>query len=282
MPIRRKGYYSWQGEFKSSYIKWLPIFYKGIRNVFKKKYSKLLFSFAATPFLTFLLAVYASTKPEFKILTNLVKQISTDAQLLKTFYSNGFTFFCLILLSLFSGSELISRDMKLKSFTLYFSRPLNKRDYLKGKYSIVLFYLLLFSLVPGILLMVAKIIFSGNFSIPFHVFLAALIFPAMVSVFLASFILMMSSLSTNSKLVTIMFFTTYLVSDIVAEILAKAFDKSHFLLFSLEENISQFGAFLFGVNSDFSSPAWLSGLIIIALTIIFIFILLLRLRRADV
>ncbi|HLP47697.1 MAG TPA: hypothetical protein VK469_17260, partial [Candidatus Kapabacteria bacterium] len=152
MPIREKGYYNWEGQLKTSPNRWMPIFIHGIKSVFKKKFSKLLFTLCASTFLIFLIAVYVSTKPELKMLSQLVKEIQSDALLFNTYYTNPFLLFMMVTLSLFAGSELISGDLKYKSFIFYLSRPLSRSDYVKGKSAIVLFYLLAFTLVPGLLL----------------------------------------------------------------------------------------------------------------------------------
>ena len=248
MPIREKGYYSWDGKLKEKGIKWLPIFFNGIKSVFRKKKSKLLFAYTTFPFVVFLIAVYVSTKPELKMFTRLVRQIQSDALLFQAFYTFGPLLFGMVLLALFAGAELISGDMKFKSFTLYLSRPLSKLDYLKGKFSIVLFYLLLFSLAPGILLIVAKIIFTGEFSVPFYIIFAAVVFPVIVSFFLASMILMFSSLSENVKFVYIMFIAFYLVTNSIAGIFGETLRNDNFYFFSIERNIKQFGSFIFNTK----------------------------------
>ena len=159
MDIREKGYRHWEGELQSSHFNWLPITLNGVKTVFKKKYAKLIFSLSASTFFVFLAAVYVSTKPELKILSELVRLLKSDAELFKTFYANGFLIFMLVILSIFSGADLISADLKFKAFPLYFARPLSRGDYLTGKFSIVLFYLLSFTLVPGILLLLFKMLF---------------------------------------------------------------------------------------------------------------------------
>lgn len=282
MPIREKGYYSWEGKLKEGGIKWLPIFFNGIKSVFRKKKSKLLFAFTTFPFIVFLIAVYAATKPELRMFTRLVRQISTDALLFHSFYTFGPLMFGMVILSLFAGAELISGDLKFKSFTLYLSRPLSKLDYIKGKFSIVLFYLLLFSLVPGILLIIAKIVFTGEFSVSINVILAAVVFPLIISFFMASWVLMFSSLSANVKFVYIMFFAFYFVSNTLAAVFGETFRNDNFYLFSIERNIKQFGSYVFNTKPDFNAPAWLSGVVLISVTVIFFFVLMMRLRKTEV
>ncbi len=282
MPIREKGYYRWDGEFKSAYVKWLPIFGNGIKKVFKKKWSKTLFALCASSFFVFLVAVYVATKPELRMLSELVRQIQTDALLLHTYYTNGFLIFMLMMLSLFAGADLISADLKFNSFTLYLSRPISRLDYAMGKFSTVLSYLLLFSLVPGLLLILAKIIFSGSFSVPLSVLLAAVIFPVVVSLFMASLILMLSSLSANTRFVSIVFIAVYVVSNMLAGIFKGTLKDDMFFLFSIDVNIRHFGSFLFKTRAQLDFPGWMSGAVLLGLTAVCLAVLSMRIKRAEV
>lgn len=282
MPIREKGYYNWEGQLKSSHIKWLPIFINGIKSVYKKKFSKLLFSLCASTFLIFLIAVYVSTKPELKMLAQLVKEIQSNALLFNTYYTNSFLIFMMVMLGLFAGSELISNDLKFKSFTFYLSRPLSRLDYVKGKYSIVLFYLLAFTLVPGLLLIIAKIIFSGEFGISLNILLAAIIFPIIMSFFLGSFIIMLSSLSPNSRFVKVMIFVVYLTSNAIAQMFNEIFSNKSFMYLSFDSNIKSFGDFIFGVKGQFYMYGFISGCILVCLTILFFTVVMMRVKRVEV
>jgi len=188
----------------------------------------------------------------------------------------------MLLLSFFAGAHLISGDLKFKSFSLYLARPLSKFDYIKGKFSIVLFYLLLFTLVPGLLLILAKLIFTGQFNIPLQVLISAIIFPIIVSFFFASAILMFSSISTNYRLVIILFFTFYFLSAGVAVTFSENLKNDYFFFLSIPQNIKQFGTFMFNTRPEFNAPAWISGAILISLTLMFMAIVSWRLKRAEV
>jgi len=282
MPIREKGYYKWEGELKSSGFKWLPIFLHGIKEVFKKKKSRLLFSFNALPFLFFLGLIFFLSKPELKMFQNALKDIATDAFLFKSFFVEGNIVFLIVFLALFAGAHQIANDLKFKSITLYFSRPLSKWDYIKGKFSIILFYLLLFTLVPGILLIIFKIIFSGGFTISAKVVLATFIYPIVQAFFWGSLILMLSSFTTNVKLVIILFVGIFFISLSIAEIFASVLKNQFFHLLSIPANLSQFASFLFGTKYSYAVPGWISGMTLIGLSILFTLVLRIRINKAEV
>jgi ABC-type transport system involved in multi-copper enzyme maturation permease subunit len=282
VPIREGGYYNWEGTLLNSKVKWFPIFTNGIRSVYKKRFSKLLFATASSLFFIFLIALYVSSKPELKMMTRLVNMISTDAMLFRTYYTNGFLIFMCAMLSVFSGAELISNDLKHKSIALYLARPLSKLDYITGKFSITLFYQLLFTLVPGILLVIFKVIFTGDYSAGITLLVKSIAFPLVISLFWSSLILMLSSISENSRFVNIIFFVVFFLTQMLAGMFWGIFRNSNFLYISIEKNIQQFGSFVFGTRLEFDSPGWISGAILLGMTALFLLILSYRLRKVEV
>lgn len=266
---------------KASRYNWLPIFLNGIKTVFKKKFAKFVFAMSGSTFLIFLLAVYVSTKPELKILSELVRLLKSDADLFRTFYANGFLIFWLVILSIFSGADLISSDLKFKAFPLYFARPLSRGDYLLGKFSVILFYLLLFTLVPGILLLVFKMIFTGSLAVAPKLLLAVLVFPLLECVFLASLTLSLSILSANTKFIQIAIFLVYMFSNNLAQMLKHIFKSDYFFMISLQSNIEQMGSFFFGLQPKFSYPAWLSILPPLAVSLLAVWLLVWRIKKAE-
>jgi len=281
VPIRERGYYNWEGTLLYSRFKWFPIFSNGIKTVYKKRFSKLLFASASSLFFIFLVALYISSKPELKMMSKLVKMISSDALLFRTYYANGFLIFMSAMISIFAGSELISNDLKHKSISLYLARPLSKLDYIIGKFSITLFYLLLFTLVPGILLIIFKIIFTGDFSAGLSLLAKSIVFPTVISLFWSSLVLMISSLSENARFVKIIFFIVFFITEMIAGIFWKIFMNNNFLYISIEKNIKQFGSFVFGTPLEFRAQGWISGAILLGLTIIFLIILSFRLKKVE-
>ena len=281
MEIREKGYRHWDGKLRSSRYDWLPITRAGIRAVFKKKFAKVIFSLCASSFFVFLAAVYASTKPELKILGELVRLLKSDAELFKTFYANGFLTFMLIILSVFSGADLISSDLKYKAFPLYFSRPLSRGDYLAGKFAVILSYLLAFTLVPGILLLLFKMLFTGSLAVSPMLLLAVLAFPLIECLCLASLTLALSILSPNTKFIQIAIFLVYIFSNNLAQMLKAIFKSDYAFLASLHGNISQLACFLFGVRPAYAFPAWLSLLLPLVIMGLSFWLLSWRIKKAE-
>jgi hypothetical protein len=164
---------------------------------------------------------------------------------------------------------------------LYFARPLSRGDYLTGKFSIVLFYLLSFTLVPGILLLLFKMIFTGSLAFSPLLLLGIVIFPLIACTFLASLTLALSILSPNTKFIQIAIFLVYIFSNNLAHILRAIFKNDVFLLVSLPGNIQQLGSFLFATKPAFNYPSWISAMLLAAISVLAIFWLSWRIRKAE-
>lgn len=282
MTIREKGYHSWSGSLNTAGLFWLPMFKYGIRAVSKKKYAKGLFGFMLLPFFIFMIALWVSSKPELKMLDRLVRMLEMgEDKFFNTFYTNDQVILLFIILAIFAGAELISNDLRTNSFPLYFARPLERKDYIYGKYSILMFYLLLFSLVPGIVIYIFKFIFAGKMAIQLQVLLGLFTVPVITAFFIASITLMLSSTSSNSRNVKIFLFLIYASSAGIAQAAVELFGKSHFYMLSMVHNIHQMGTFIFGIEPAYRYPAWLSLVVVIGVSLVAYRIIYKRIGKAE-
>jgi ABC-type transport system involved in multi-copper enzyme maturation permease subunit len=281
MDIRSKGYSPWPGPLRRDGLAWAPIFRHGIRQVFRRRFSKLLFAMAAAPFFVFLVGIYVRSKPELKMLSRLVRQLQSDASLFHSFYTNGFLVFWLMILSIFCGAGLISGDLKFHALALYFARPLRRRDYLAGKFAVILFYLLLFTLLPGLLLLVLNALFQGAWTASPGLLAGALLYPLLTGFFLAALTLGLSIVSPNTKLVQVIIFFIFIFSNTLAEILHQVFRSYWCYLVSFQRNFEQLGTLLFGLPARFAAPAWLSAVTLAGLGLLALAALNRRVRKAE-
>lgn len=291
MQIREKGYHTWKGELKSSKLPWLPIFIHGIKTAFRKKWSKLVMSAALAPFIIFLIVIYAASRSEIKMFFGKVGLLNEDATIFNLFFTDGFVIFPLLILCIFMGAELISGDLKFNSFPLYFSRPLNRKDYIIGKFSILLFYLLLFTFVAGIILLTMKSIFMGQFNFKPRFIVFVLVMPLIVALFLATYTLTISSISSNTRYVKIFLFAIYLFSTSIGEILGHALRNSYFFAFSLLKNLQNIGVSISGAQTPFADrmskrffsdvSGWISLMIIVVICLGMLFLLNRNVKKGE-
>jgi ABC-type transport system involved in multi-copper enzyme maturation permease subunit len=267
MTIREKGYHRWDGQLQPSALQWLPMVFNGIKAAFKKKFAKGVFLFCIIPFFVFLIGIYVSTRPELRMLKEIVRLLNDEPRFFNIFLTNSTLTFIFVLLGAFLGAELISEDVKFNSFPLYFARPLDRKDYIFGKFSILMFYYLLFSAVPGFLLYIFKIIFTGKLTIGFHTLLGLIVVPPVVAFYIAAFVLLLSSASRSARHVKIFIFIIYFLSKGISELLVEIFDSAYFHIISISDIIKQMGTFIFNIPPEHRYPGWVSLVVMIVLSL---------------
>jgi len=268
MTIKEKGYSHWDGELSSKKRPWKSIARNGIKLTFKKKFFKLAYALALVPSVVFLVGIYLAERIEdFSIMTEdgVSQLIKVNPALFKTYLTNEFLFFMIIIIVVFSGAGLIADDLKFNSLQLYFSRPLRKQDYLLGKASVLVFFLFFLTLVPGIILFIMKLIFSSSlkFMGTYPLLPLSIIgYSILMTVFFSMYTLLLSSISKNKRYVIILMVGIYFFSDVLFAIFYGIFRKPYFSLLSLKVNLQQLGAAFFGVKTPQNVP-WIYSLLII-------------------
>lgn len=268
MTIKEKGYSHWDGEFSTKKLPWWPITRYGIKLTLKKKFFKLAYALALVPVLVFLVGIYLSERIEdFSVMMEGNSQLlKVDPALFKVYLTNDFLLFMIIIIVVFTGAGLIADDIKYNSLQLYFSRPLKKLDYLLGKASILVSFLLFLTLVPGLFLFIMKLIFSGGlkFFSDFPLLLFSIIgYSIFMTVFFSFYTLLLSAISKSRRYVIILTVGIYFFSDILFVIFFNIFRSPYFSLFSLKINLQQLGAAFFGVKASYNVP-WIYSLLILA------------------
>ena len=285
--IREKGYSHWDGRLAGRRLPWWPITRTGIQLAFRKKRFKFVFAGSFVPAVVFLVGLYISERLEdFKsFLQGSDRLLNITPNYFKTYFTNDSLLFLIVLVLGFAAAGLIADDLKHNSLQLYFSRPLRKKDYLLGKMSVIFFFVLILTAVPGLLLLIFKLIFAGSFKffldypwLPLSIFG----YSVLLTVFFAFYVLLLSSLSKNTRYVTILVFMIYIFSDILFGILSGIFRKPAMALFSIKANLQQAGAFIFGQKLPFAVPAVWSFLILAGICVLSAAVLNRKIRSVEV
>jgi ABC-type transport system involved in multi-copper enzyme maturation permease subunit len=285
--IREKGYSHWDGQLAERRYPWWPITRTGIQLAFKRKAFRFIFAGAFMPAFVALGGIYVSERLEdFKaIIRSNQALLNINPNYFKIFLTSNFLLFFIILVLVFAAAGLIADDLKHNSLQLYFSRPLSKKDYLLGKMSVVAFFVLALTALPWLVVLVFKLIFAGSFKffldypwLP----LSILGYSALLTVFFAFYVLLLSALSKNTRYVMILVFATYLFSDVLFGILFETFRKPAMALFSIRANLQQVGAFLFRQKLPFAVPAVWSFAVLAGVCILSAFVLSRKIRGVEV
>jgi hypothetical protein len=270
MVIKEKGYTHWDGEFSVSRFPWWPITRNGIRLAFKRKFFKFLFFSALIPALVFLVGIYVSERIDdfqFMVRDAGPQVFQVNPGYFFQYFTNDFLLFMVVMIIVLCGAGLISDDLRHNSLQLYFSRPLKKKHYFIGKASVIVFFLFIITLIPGIVFFLFKLLFSGNFeffsSYPW-LLLSIFLYSILVTGFFAFYTLLISSLSKNRRYVAIQIWVIYIFSDILFGIFWEIFKSPYFSLISIKYNLKQIGAALFKQNPIYDVP-WILSLLVLLL-----------------
>jgi ABC-type transport system involved in multi-copper enzyme maturation permease subunit len=287
MTIREKGYAHWTGKLEDRKYPWWPITRMGIKLAFKTKGFRLFFIFSLIPSVVYLAGIYISERIEsFRfMIKGSEKILQINHGYFKSYLTGDFLLFMIVMLLVFGGARLISDDLKNNSLQLYFSRPIQKKDYFLGKASVLFFFLLILTLVPGLVFFLMKLIFSGSFQF-FVAYpwlpLSIIVYSALVTAFFSSYTLLLSSLSKNRRYVAILTFTVYIFSDVVFGIFYGIFRSPYVALLSLKLNLQQVGAFLFRQKATYDVPWFYSLLVLLAVCVLAAVVLRKKIKGVEV
>jgi ABC-2 type transport system permease protein len=279
MPIYETGYRHFKGRFKGHAHRFFTITKRGVALLIKRRRFLFLLILSFIPFLVRGVIIYIATHyPQIRL---------GELTLNPKFYSD-FVFqqvFFVLAIALYTGSGLIANDMRYNALQIYLAKPITRLDYLIGKFGIVSFFLLLVTLVPGLLLFLLRILFSDDLSflattyfIPF----AILGYSLIMVFFFSSLILALSAVGRSARFAGIGFLAIYFLSDVVFQILRGIFRDSSFALISFQANMSQVGGLFFGLESRYSPPPFTSLAIILLSSALFLLFLHRRVRGVEV
>lgn len=174
----------------------------------------------------------------------------------------------LLLLIGLIAPPLISNDVRSKAFLLYFSRPINRWEYIFGKLMVIACFVATITLLPTMALYFFCILMSPDLTplaqtwhLPFQIFLAALV--AVIPTSALS--LALSSLTSESRFAGFAWFAIWTIGAVawmiifIATTIARAEEMgpealeldSQFTMLSLYHTIGKVQRFVFGFENNF-------------------------------
>jgi hypothetical protein len=163
MPVYEHGYRSYTGPLNPASNRFLVLARYGFANVFR---SRLFIAFYVGCFSMPLVAtVILYLHYNVEALDTLGLPISDLIKIDTFFFRNVFflpqTVFAFFLI-LFQGPSLVSPDLRNNALPLYLSRPLNKTDYVLGKFVVLAALTSSFTWIPGLLLFFLESYLQGG------------------------------------------------------------------------------------------------------------------------
>jgi ABC-2 type transport system permease protein len=183
------------------------------------------------------------------------------------------------------GAGLIANDRRANALQIYLSKPLTRAEYVFGKLSVLMAFLLLVTWVPAIVLLIVQIAFAGNFT-----FLRnnAFLFPAVTVVcfvqvvMVAASMLALSSLSNSSRFVGILYAGLIFFSSAIYGVIFAVTRNTTFSWISPTASLQQVRDVIFRLPPKYDTPWPASLLVIAALIAISGIILERRVRGVEV
>ena len=276
MPIHDQGYRRYRGG-KAGGRAWLVIMKNGIRTMLgDKKFIVLL----AAAWLQFLVRAV-----QFYIAANFSQAavIAPKADTFRDFFDKQDIFVYILTVTL--GSRLIAQDRRVNALQIYLAKPLTRAEYIFGKLGILASFLLFVTWVPAILLLGVQVVFAGNFEFLManaYLFPAITIYAAIEVAMTSTTMLALSSLSTNSRFVGIMYTGLIFFSLALYNVLRFITGSTRLSWVAFGNNLTQLGDVIFRVPLHFQTPWPVSLLIVVVLIAVSALVLERRVRGVEI
>jgi ABC-2 type transport system permease protein len=276
MPIHDQGYRRYRGG-KAGGRAWLVIMKTGIRTMLgDRKFIVLL----AAAWIQFLVRAV-----QFYIAANFSQAavIAPKADTFRDFFDKQDIFVYILTVTL--GSRLIAQDRRVNALQIYLAKPLTRAEYIFGKLGILASFLLFVTWVPAILLLGVQVVFAGNFEFltaNAYLFPAITVYAAIEVAMTSTAMLALSSLSTNSRFVGIMYTGLIFFSLALYNVLRFITGSTRLSWVAFGNNLTQLGDVIFRVPPHFQTPWPVSLLMVVMLIAVSALVLERRVRGVEI
>lgn len=289
MPIHSLGYRNWSGPLSSAKSRWTVIAGIGIRRAWQSMWLRRIVFFAWVPgvLMAFLIYLFEQAAAEGHasafMYSGLVEMflgrgdreairesIAAAGGTAEDLYAYRHQFWCSLLLVLYQRTQaimliavvgitappLISQDMRSRAFLLYFSRPISRTQYICGKAATVACFILVISLLPGMLLYCTGVLLSPDISIVLDTWdipLRVVAATATMVIPTTCLGLMLSSLTTETRFASFAWFSVWIFgmfAYLVTSSFVNSGTSSPTEMLSLFQVISAVQAWLLDVQSE--------------------------------
>ena len=275
-PIHDQGYRRYAGG-RARGRAWLVIVNAGVRTMLRdRKFVALL----AASWIQFLVR---SVQFYFAANFSQAAIIAPNAETFRDFFDKQDIFVFIVTVTL--GAALIAQDRRVNALQIYLSKPLTRAEYIFGKLGILMVFLLFITWLPAMLLLVVQVVFAGNFAFVqanAYLFPAITLYALLEVAMVSTSMLALSSLSTNSRFVGILYTGLIFFSQAVAGVLRFITASTSFSWVAFGNNLSQVGDVIFRVPLRYTTPWPVSLLVILALVGLSAVILERRVRGVEI
>jgi ABC-2 type transport system permease protein len=278
MPIHDQGYRRYGGGRAPRGHAWAVIASAGVRTMLAKRAFLGLLLIAWVPFLVRAVQIYFSMNlPQAAFL-------APTPEMFRQFFE-GFQEVFVFFITVYAGAGLIANDRRANALQIYLSKPLTRAEYVVGKLTILMTFLLFITWVPAIALLIVQIAFAGNFTFftsNLYLFPAITVFSLVQALTVGSAMLALSSLSNSSRFVGILYTALLFFSQALFGVLRFVTGNTSFSWISVPFDLNQVGDAIFRLPPRYDTPWALSLAALVVLVAISALVLERRVRGVEV
>lgn len=278
MPIHDQSYRRYGGRRENARSAWTVIASAGIRSFSARRVLLLVLIVAWIPFIVRLVQFYIAAN-----FAQTAPMLGPSTQTFRDFLEqqNFFVF----LVTIYVGSGLIALDRRANALQIYLSKPLTRLDYIAGKMAILIVFLLLVTFLPALLLLVGQILLSGSFAFAranLYLFPAITLFSLIEVLVVAFAMTALSSLTTSSRYVAVMFAVAMFFTDAIFATLRGITGSTAVSWVSFTASLTQLGDVIFRLPPRYDTPVVVSLIVIAGLMAVSLSVLERRVRGVEV
>jgi|SRR6266853_2461258 len=276
MPIHDQGYRRYRGG-RAGGRAWLVIIKAGVRTMLgDRKFIVLL----VASWIQFLVRAV-----QFYFAANFSQAaiIAPNAATFRDFFDKQDIFVFIVTVTL--GASLIAQDRRVNALQIYLSKPLTRAEYIFGKLGILMTFLLFITWAPAVLLLGVQVMFAGNFSFVLanaYLLPAITLYSLLEIVMVSTSMLALSSLSTNSRFVGILYTALIFFGQALSGVLRFITGGTKLSWIAFGNDLAQVGDLIFRVPLRFDIPWPVSLLTIVGLVAVSGLILERRVRGVEI
>ena len=282
MPVYDRGYTHWEPSGRKVWPAWWVIARRGITAGLKHKGVLAMALLALVPAVVKGAIIYFSLKAgePTRLLGGGWTSIEPEG-FLKFLEMQRFAVFAVMAVV---GAGLVAQDRQDNGLSLYFSRPLDLKDYLLGKALILMFFYCLVTLMPVLVMCIfAFFIAPGATGLDLLLLtpLRAILYCGLTGISMGLVLLAFSSMGKRTIYVmvwwTILVMGTEAIGGIARGLGKDAFEAANFL-----GQYHNAGSLIFGAGPRLGVPQAVSALVVTAWTALAVWVLRRRIRPVEV
>ena len=276
MPIHDQGYRRYGGG-RAGGRAWLVIIKAGVRRMLRdRKFIGLLIA-------SWIQFVVRAIMFYFAANFSQAAMIAPKPETFRDFFDKQDIFVFIVTVTL--GAALVAEDRRANALQIYLSKPLTRAEYIFGKLGILATFLLFITWLPAVLLLVVQVLFAGNFAfVMANIYLlpAITLYSLLEVIMVSTSMLALSSLSTNSRFVGILFTALIFFGQAIAGVLRFLTGGTTLSWIAFGNNLTQIGDLIFRMPLRYQTPWPVSLLAVVGLVVVSGLILERRVRGVEI